>query len=402
MSLAAVALFFRSRKSDGPEEAQEPTAAPTNRQRGLWVLLGAVPSSLLLGVSAYLTTNIAPIPLLWVVPLALYLLTFIFAFAKRPLVSAALLARVLPLLVTPLAIAMILESTSPIIPLAGFHLLTFFVAAWMCHARLSESRPDPRHLTEFYLWISIGGVLGGLFNAAIAPLIFNTLLEYPLALVVACFLRPARTPEDGLFVRRDAIYPLVIGFLTIAIALTVKFLRMDPSPQRTLIAIGLPAILCFFAVDRPKRFAWSLGAVFAAAFGIHISSDGNVLFTARSFFGVHRIVTTNRGRYYSLVHGTTTHGIQDRMHPLEPMTYYTRKGPVGHIFNEFSGARTKKHVAFVGLGVGTVAAYGVPGQTMTFFEIYPVVKAIATGKHKRLSSSATTTTAADRNNGRIV
>jgi len=378
MALAAVALYVRRKPVEEHMEQEAAVAPLTAKEKASWVLLGAVPSSLLLGVTAYLTTNIAPIPLLWVVPLALYLLTFIFAFTRKPLVSSAWLARALPLLVTPLAIAMILESTSPIIPLALFHLATFFVAAWMCHARLSESRPNPKHLTEFYLWISIGGVLGGLFNAAIAPLIFNTLLEYPLALVVACFLRPPRKAEDGGFVRQDAYYPLIVGFLTIGIAITVKLMRMDPSPMRTLFAIGLPAILCFLAVDRPKRFGWSLAAVFAAAFALHISSDGNVVFTARSFFGVHRIVTTDHGRYYKLVHGTTTHGMQDRKNPTEPLTYYSRKGPLGHVFQEFSGAKAKKHIGLVGLGVGTSAAYGEPGQTMTFFEIDPVVKAIAT------------------------
>lgn len=378
MGLAAFALYKRGKTVEEHKEQEADIAPLKNSQRLTWVFLGAIPSSLLLGVTAYLTSNIAPIPLLWVVPLALYLLTFIFAFATKPLVSSKVLARILPLLVTPLAIAMILESTSPIIPLALFHLVTFFVAAWMCHARLSDLRPNPKHLTEFYLWISVGGVLGGLFNAALAPLIFTTILEYPLALVVACFVRPPRKPEDGTFETLDGVYPVVIGFLTLGIAFTVKLIGMDPSPLRTLIAIGFPTILCFLAVDRPKRFGLSLGALFLAAFGMHISSDGNVIFTARSFFGVHRIVTSEKGRYYKLVHGTTTHGIQDREHPTEPMTYYTRNGPLGHIFRAFHGPTAKKHIAFVGMGVGTSATYGEPGQTMTFFEIDPVVKEVAT------------------------
>ena len=378
MGISATALYVRPKKESKEEIAAEPIPVVTNHQRGLWLVLGAVPSSLLLGVTAYLTTNIAPVPLLWVVPLALYLLTFILAFAKKPLLSAAFLARVLPLLVTPLAIAMILESTSPILPLAGFHLLTFFVAAWMCHSRLSEIRPNPKHLTEFYLWISVGGVVGGFFNAAIAPLIFSTLLEYPLALVLACFLRAPRRPEDGLFVKRDAIYPVFIGFLTLAIAIIVKLAQMQPSPQRTLLTVGFPAVLCFFAVDRPKRFGFSLAALFAAAFAMHVSADGNVIYTARSFFGVHRIVTSGKGQYYALVHGTTTHGLQNRQTASDPLTYYTKRGPIGHVFKAFSGADAKKHIALVGLGVGTLASYGEPGQTMTFFEIDPVVKEIAT------------------------
>src|SRR5581483_1498802 len=120
-------------------------------ERMLWVALAAVPSSLLLGATAFLSTNVAPIPLLWVIPLCLYLLAFIFAFARRQVISSKGLGRVVPLLATPLAVAIILESDNPIIPLGIFHLVTFFVIAWMCCARLSESRPSAGNLTEFYL-----------------------------------------------------------------------------------------------------------------------------------------------------------------------------------------------------------------------------------------------------------
>ena len=382
MVAAAVVLQRRSKPAEVIEEEHTAVAPIEPKQRAMWVILGAVPSSLLLGVTAYLTTNIAPIPLLWVVPLSLYLLTFILAFARKPFMKSVWLARAFGLIVTPLAVPLILESAVPIIPLAAFHLLVFFVAAWMCHTRLSESRPDPKHLTEFYLWISVGGVVGGLFNAAVAPVIFSTLMEYPLALVLACFLMTPRWPDGQQFRRWDAIYPVIVGLLTIGITVIVKtgFLMihaMDPGAPRTLASIGLPTALCFGAVDRPKRFGLSLGAMFAAAFAMHTSSVGSIVYTARSFFGVHRVVSQNNGTIFTLVHGNTTHGIQDRTRPTEPLTYYSRSGPIGHVFKEFSGPKTKPHVAFVGLGVGTVSAYGVPGQTMTFFEIDPVVKETA-------------------------
>jgi len=382
MLLAAVVLQQRGKPAEVIEEEHTAIAPIEPKQRAMWVLLGAVPTSLLLGVTAYLTTNIAPIPLLWVVPLALYLLTFILAFARKPFMKSMWLARAFGLIVTPLAVPLILESSVPIIPLAAFHLGVFFVAAWMCHTRLSESRPDPKHLTEFYLWISVGGVLGGLFNAAIAPVIFSTLLEYPLALVLACFLMTPRWPDEQQFRRWDGIYPVIVGLLTIGITIMVKtgFIipAMNPSAPRTLASIGLPTALCFGAVDRPKRFGLSLGALFAAAFAMHTSSVGLIIYTARSFFGVHRVVSQNNGTIHTLVHGNTKHGVQDLTRPTEPLTYYSRTGPIGHVFKEFSGPKTKSHVAFVGLGVGTVSAYGVPGQTMTFFEIDPVVKDIAT------------------------
>ncbi len=377
MSLAAFFLYRRSKPQEVIHEEAVAIAPITSSQRAMWIMLGAVPSSLLLGVTAYLTSNIAPIPLLWVVPLALYLLTFIFAFAAKPIASATLLSRVFPLVLTPLALAMILESSTPIIPLATFHLVTFFVAAWMCHTRLSESRPDAKHLTEFYLWISVGGVVGGLFNAAIAPLIFSTLMEYPLALVLACFLRKPRKIEDNELHAWDWYYPLIIGFLTIGLTFLVKSIKMEPGTTRTVLAIGLPAVLCFLAVDRPKKFSLSVGALFLSAFAMHTSSDGSVIYTARSFFGVHRIVSQAHGNLYTLVHGTTVHGLQDRTRPTVPLTYYTRTGPIGQVFKEFHAAKAKKHVALVGLGVGTLASYGEAGQSMTFFEIDPVVKETA-------------------------
>lgn len=381
MIASAIALYTRGAVKQSSQEAEAPIEPVRPKQRAMWVLLAAVPSSLLLGVTAYLTSNITPVPLLWVVPLAIYLLTFTLAFARRTVLKSSALARVLPLIVTPLAIAVILESSAPIFLLALLHLIAFFVAAWMCHARLSESRPNAKHLTEFYLWISVGGVLGGLFNAAIAPLIFTTLLEYPLALVLACALRPPRRPEDLSPRSWDGYYPVIVGFLTIALTLIVRLAQVPAGPMRTMLAIGLPATLCFLAVDRPIRYALSMGAMFAAAFGMHTSADGTVLYTARSFFGVHRVLSRPNpagDRQFALVHGTTTHGIQDREHPLEPLTYYTRSGPIGHVFAAFSGKEAKKHIAFVGLGIGSVAAYGEPGETMTFFEIDPVVRAIAT------------------------
>ena len=376
--LASAVMLLRVPKAAVEVEEEGESQPIQNKQRLMWVLLGAVPSSLLLGVTAYLTTNVAPIPLLWVVPLALYLVTFIFAFSSKKLVSAIGLSRFLPLLLTPLALAVILESSNPLIPLALFHLTTFFVAAWMCHARLSESRPDPKHLTEFYLWMSVGGVVGGIFNAALAPMVFTTLAEYPIALVAAAMLRLPRRSEDDGFGSADAIYPVVLGFATFMITALAKVLNFEPSPGRTMVAIGIPAIACFVAVDRPKRYALSLAAVFLAAFTMHTASSGTVLYTARSFFGVHRVLGTGTGyRMHELVHGTTTHGKQDKSHPDEPLTYYTKSGPIGHVFKEFSGPKTKQNVALVGLGVGSLAAYGQPGQHMTYFEIDPVVRDIA-------------------------
>ncbi|HJP84145.1 MAG TPA: fused MFS/spermidine synthase [Fimbriimonadaceae bacterium] len=342
-------------------------------RRLTWVALAAVPSSLLLGVTNYMTTNVAPMPLLWIVPLAIYLATFIVAFAKRKMPSSKLWARILPLVVTPLALVMILEATEPMFLLLAIHLLAFTMAALMCHSRLAETRPPAGNLTEFYLWLSVGGAVGGLFNALLAPYLFSTLAEYPIALVAACLLRPPK-PDSKAKRSLDFGAAVTMLLLVIGLALLAQQLGMAPSQARTGLVIGLPAILCFLMVDHPIRYGLMLGSLFLGSQLMHTNSAGLVAFSGRSFFGVHRVVFLQNERFHELVHGTTTHGIQDTLHPSEPLTYYTRSGPIGQVFASFPEL---KRIALVGLGVGSCAAYGKPGQTMTYFEIDPVVEQVA-------------------------
>ncbi|HEV3203926.1 MAG TPA: hypothetical protein VGY77_06075, partial [Gemmataceae bacterium] len=161
---------------------------PVRRCR--WVALAFVPSSLMLGVTTYLSTDIATIPLLWIIPLALYLLTFILVFARKRLIPHWLVGRILPMVIIILAVLLLAEDLQPPIILSiVLHLVTFFIAALYCHGELANDRPSARYLTEFYLWLALGGVMGGLFNALLAPLVFPRILEYPLALFLLCLLR---------------------------------------------------------------------------------------------------------------------------------------------------------------------------------------------------------------------
>jgi hypothetical protein len=368
-------------EDDGAEVEPPDTTRPTPRQRVLWISLAAAPSSLLLGVTTFLTTSVAPIPLLWVVPLSLYLITFIVAFAHRPRVTATGVGRWLPALATPLALALILESASPIIPLALFHLATVFVAMLACHLRLSESRPTPSHLTDFYLCLAIGGAIGGLFNALIAPLLFTTLFEYPLALALCCTLAVVAKPAGGkTWERPDWRWPVGVAALTTLVLLGVGLIHMQPSTLRTILTIGVPAVVCFVASGRTIRYGLSLLALFIVAALGHVSAGGKVLFGARSFYGVHRVVEDTKHHLRKLVHGNTVHGIQSTLPSErgEPLTYYSRMGPAGMVFRSFRRTMSKPNVGLIGLGVGSLAAYGEPGQKMTFFEIDPVVIRVAT------------------------
>lgn len=377
-------IAWRSQRAAAPQVDEVAETGPdtpiTPRQRLLWIALSAVPSSLLLGVTNYITSNIAPMPLLWVVPLALYLLTFIVAFASKRLVPTAILGRVMPLIVTPLAVVIVMGAIEPIEWIMGIHLLGFFIVAWMCHARLSDSRPGAHHLTEFYLYMSLGGVIGGIFNGLIAPQIFKDYFEYPLALVCAGMLRPPVAAGGSKPSKLDLGYAAGVAVVTVILFLVAGSMKIH-GPVWTGMVIGVPAILAFIAVDRPIRYGLSVGAMFLVSSGLQVTADGKVVRMERSFFGVHKVVTLQDGRFHRLIHGSTMHGLQDWKHKDVPLTYYYPTGPIGRIMKRLPHER-KLEVGLVGLGVGSIAAYGKPGEHFTYFEIDPDVEAIA--KDERL------------------
>ncbi len=346
-----------------------------------WLALAFVPSSLMLGVTTYLTTDIAPIPLLWVIPLALYLLTFILVFSRRMIVSHSLMLRLLPVLALIMTVLLFAEDMRPpiwlLIPL---HLLTFFVAAMVCHGQLAKDRPSTTHLTEFYLWLALGGVLGGLFNAIIAPLVFRQVAEYPLALVLACLLRPrSRHGNEGGRLRwLDLALPLGVGGLTTIIVLTLQGIGMKPGQLSVSLMAGIPAVFCFTLVERPVRFALGLGAVLLAGV-FYAGSQGQTIHIERDFFGVVRVTQDSQKRFYQLVHGKTIHGRQSLgpEHRREPLAYFHRSGPMGRIFEVFNPSHPEGRVGVVGLGAGSLAAYAQPKQNWKFYEIDPAVDRIA-------------------------
>ncbi len=375
--IAILAVFqLRSHQMAPASEVQPvPTEAIAWKRRLLWVAISAVPSSLLLGVTTYLTTNIAPIPLLWVIPLSLYLVTFIIAFRHGKKPKSADIARWVPLLIAPLAIAIILESTQPLIPLAIFHLAAVFLITLSCHTRLSEDKPQPQRLTEFFFWIAVGGAVGGAFNVLIAPMIFKTLAEYPLAIAIGCGLVFNRQGQWPKLTPKDWLWPVAIGMLILVVDRVTLHAGLPPSPSRTLLVIGLPALLCFLASDVPMRFGICLGTLFVVSSLLQTSSNGKIIFSGRSFYGVHRVIDLSNPPLRKLVHGNTTHGIES-LDPAKqdvPLTYYSTQGPIGLIFKGLEKEGFHSPVGLVGLGVGSLASYGQPGQTMDYFEIDPVV-----------------------------
>ena len=354
----------------------EPTIVPDRNWRLRWVLLSFAPSSLLIGTTTYLSTDIASVPFLWVIPLALYLLTFVLVFARRPLFPRWLMLHLQLTLGLGLMVAITLGSGKGVLGPAVFHLLGFFATAMMCHRELADCRPRAEYLTEFYLWMSLGGVLGGVFNVLLAPVLYDTVVEYPFALVVAFGLRPALEKSYGswLDLGRDVLYPLAVG----ATILFAYKLPVPPDewfsagPQLLLAAM---AIIVMFFWKRPFRLALGAGAIYAGS-QLAANATSNVLMQDRSFFGMYRVRLI--GEYHVLQNGTTTHGGQSRelTRRMDMLTYYYNGGPLGDIFATVA-QKPVRRVAMVGLGTGTIACYGRPEEHWTFYEIDPLVAEIA-------------------------
>jgi hypothetical protein len=392
-------------------------AAISWARRGRWVLWAFIPSSLMLGVTTYLTTDIASIPLLWVIPLALYLLTFVFVFARRLVIPASAVHRALPIAAIALTFLILTDVKNPAWVLIVLHLSFFFVAAMVSHGRLANDRPASRQLTEFYLWLSVGGVLGGLFNALLSPVVFRTVVEYPLMMVLACLVRPAsalatqsggagfqpvapgilpgaesgagslegrleaRPTTESLFSGRfwrDTLLASGVGVVAGLLAIFVPRLSLQPYQLWVFVIFGVPLILCYFFAKNPVRFALGLGAVMAGA-NCYTAVHGRTLHTERNFFGALRVTLDPAGRFHRFYHGTTVHGIQslDLARKLEPLAYYHRTGPFGQAIEKLGTNYAHRPVAVIGLGAGASICYAQPGQSWTFYEIDPAVIRVA-------------------------
>jgi len=369
--------------------ARDDGKAVTWNQRLQWIGLAFVPSGLLLSVTAFITTDLVAIPLLWVVPLLLFLLSFVFVFARKPLIKHAWMLKAQAPLLIAAALVTFIFASSGAVWMMGVVLAAFFVTAMVCHGELVQRRPAARHLTGFYLWISVGGVLGGAFTALAAPLLFSSVYEFPLLLVVAALLRP-RAAQPALpdrkrsFLAQPRLADIGMPALCVLAALT-----LDPEiPEVThfeaaaiLTVLALCGITVVSGFKRPLRLALGLGALIV--FGheaVYWFKQEERLYAGRSFFGVYKVTRTGDGRYTLLTHGTTIHGVQSTK-PSERRkqhTYYHGEAGIGRIFAAAAErGLTFARVGAVGLGAGEIACYRREGERWSFFEIDPLVVRIA-------------------------
>ena len=330
----------------------------------------------MLSVTTYLTTDVAAVPLLWVLPLSIYLLTFIFAFAKRPPIPHKWMCMLLPIVVLVPMLTMSLSLTASWWALMLGHLSALFVAAMVCHGELARDRPSVERLTEFYLLMSVGGAVGGLLNALVAPLVFTSVLEYPIGLLAACLLRPdainliahpSRWPRDLAWGAAALAAGLGAGWLADALGI----------PHAYGAALGVPVVLAITQWPRARRYALLLAAAFVAV-QIHLRPLEPALAVDRGFFGVVKVIAMEDGKYHALMHGNILHGLQP-VAPLppgarqRPVSYYA---PVRQIFDAqpaTPGTPARSRVGVVGLGIGTLIACGEPHEFWRFYEINPAV-----------------------------
>lgn len=383
ISMTAIATLLIWKRNSIPGRkipADDKGRAVTWRDRSTWILLAFLPSSLMLGVTTYITTDLAAFPLLWVMPLALYVGTFILAFARRIKIPAKIVLGIHAVLLVLIISLFFHNYIGNQVILIGLHLALFFFSALLCHMELVAAKPRASHLTEFYLFMSFGGVLGGIFNALIAPIILVMPIEYPLILAVIAFMRYRQSPDQPL-TRQHILSALIRHWLPIGIIITASIASMvyfyHPGIVM-LIAIIVSVSLLFLS---KRRIPFAIGIAIALALhpGFPILNHERTLHNARNYFGITRVTNSESGMMRFFFHGTTVHGTQPQIDPyrLVPLSYYHPQGPAGDIFGLLDRRPGTQRVGAIGLGVGSIACYTRSNRTYDFYEIDPAVVRIA-------------------------
>jgi hypothetical protein len=352
--------------------------APSWLLRARWIFLAAVPSGLLIAVTAHISTDVAAAPLLWVLPLSLYLLTWVLVFQSRPLLPHKWMLMAQSVAIAGVIVLLAVGGEQNLLLTLGGHLLCFFVIAMACHGELARMRPPAKYLTSFYVALSFGGMVGGLFAGLIAPYAFSWVAEYPILLVCAALCRPIGEEKWPRLSRWYWPLLLAIAAALIAPSLGKGEVSQWLLDQRIYVAgsIAVAGMLLALALNANRWKLASLAALALLLIRIYPSDEGRVE-TVRSFFGVHKILVTSTGQYHVLMHGTTIHGAEQFRSdgtPMpgrpEPITYYHRDGGIGQAIaaiRERKGAPLR--VAVIGLGAGTLTCAAEPGETWKFFEI---------------------------------
>lgn len=357
------------------DSSDEENAPPLSwKRRAYWIAFAFVPSSMMLGVTQYLTTDIAAVPLLWVLPLALYLLTFILVFATRPIWLPDWFRLALPII----AVAVMIATAYRVPMWVGIlgHLLNFFLFAMFFHGSLAKDRPHPSHLTEFFLLLSVGGALGGLFNAVIAPLLFDRAIDYHLIVVLGvALIAPPKWRVHNPYGNPWVIPTLMVPIWAFYLYAMDFWALKDPKTLPFTVLILAPLYLA--SVWRPRLENVGFSLVIALGAYSYLKTPGIITYE-RSFFAAYKVYEREygeAGRFRKFSHGTTTHGAQslDPEKETTPVSYHHPEGPVGQILDRIP----HEEVLVVGLGAGAMTSYATEGTHFDVFEIDPLVHEIA-------------------------
>ena len=360
--------------------AEHSMAPPPWLLRARWIFLASVPSGLLIAVTAHISTDVAAAPLLWVLPLSLYLLTWVLVFQSRPLLPHKWILRLQPLAIAGVIVLLAIGGEQNLLLTLGGHQLCFFIIAMACHGELARTRPAAKYLTGFYVALSFGGMLGGLFAGLLAPFAFSWVAEYPILLALAALCRPPVGREH--LSRWSAWYWPLLALIALSLIAPSYFggklmLWLDQYRVWMIGTVGVLSALLALGLDAARWKIFATIVVALVLIRIYPADQGRVD-TVRSFFGVHKILVTPHGQYHVLMHGTTIHGAQkfqnDDGSPIsgrpEPITYYHESGGIGQAV---TAIRTRNagplRVAVIGLGAGTLACASEPGESWKFFEI---------------------------------
>jgi hypothetical protein len=354
--------------------------APPNWQDALvWTVLAGIPAGLLLAVTAHISTDVAAVPLLWVLPLALYLLTFVIVFQTRPIIPHWLVVGVQPFFIFVLLVQFF-DPAGSIVGAIAIHVSAFFVFALVCHGELARRRPAPKYLTAFYFWMSAGGAIGGIAVGLIAPHVFNWVMEYPILIVLAVLCRPGLALPDN---SRDRY--LLLGAMALSVVVLFAWSAYGPDLDKltfkVIVAVLLATTVLFWRAPLP----FAAIVAFVLAFN-HIVWDTGYVARIRSFFAVHKVYDADNGTFRVLMNGTTLHGaqrIRDATGKLltgrpEVDMYYYDGSAMAQVMDAVR-ARVGGpiHYAVIGLGAGSLACRAKSSDTVYFYEIDPTIVRIA-------------------------
>jgi hypothetical protein len=381
MSCAVVVL----RQPDLNREKQLNVGGVDWRRSGLWLLLAFIPSSAMHAVSMHIVSEVASIPLLWVLPLGIYLLSMVLCFARHQLLPHHWLVSAAPGVVLLVLLLLVTSAFQPIGLVLSLHMLGLFVVCQLFHGELARRRPGSEDLTWFYIVLAVGGAMGGIFNSLLAPTFFDSIVEYPAILLLAVVLLPARSSSAGnkkMAVSWGLLPPAIMLFgfglfewLQTAQAIGQPLL----GSLGKVVVLVLPFLGCYLLLK--NRAAFSLATLCCVVLGYWVNTDTRVIHAQRTFFGVHTVLQAEARQQTLLMNGITVHGIQNTAEEIRglPATYYHPTGPAGQLLGAFGGGF--QQVAVVGLGAGSLAAYFSAGQRLDFFEIDSAVIDIAESTH---------------------